>query len=272
MSRTARRRDLRDVDGRGLQVGVVAHVAGAVRPLLCQRADSACGAALDPEDGIGVMRFEQKLQMGCNVGGALTQAGGFVYVLQSVQLALQAAQGIERSGVGVASFFQEFGALLEGHAAKAGVGTGVGCASRVAMESAAMASIVRQRGEEQARSLAQGCGCVLDCGGAGPPGAQHGLHIAGQFVEALGAEADAEEVARDVLQLVRLVEDHRAGRGQHACVGRRAGLQPDRHVGEEEVVVDDDDLRVQRLAAHGGDEAVLPVGAGLAEAGLAARV
>ena len=48
----------------------------------------------------------------------------------------------------------------------------------------------------------------------------------------------------------------------HACVGRRAGLQLDGHVGEEEVVVDDDDLGLERLAAHGGDEAVLPVGAG----------
>jgi len=104
------------------------------------------------------------------------------------------------------------------------------------------------------------------------PCAQHRLHIAGQLVEALRAEVDAEEVAGDVLQLVRLVEDDGPGGGQNACIGRRAGLQLDRHVGEEEVVVDDDDLGLQRFAAHGGDEAVLPVGAGLAEAGLAARV
>jgi hypothetical protein len=43
-------------------------------------------------------------------------------------------------------------------------------------------------------------------------------------------------------------------------------------VGEEEVVVDDDDVGFERLAAHGGDEAALPVGAGLAEAGFGAGV
>ena len=143
--------------------------------------------------------------------------------------------------------FQELGALVEGHAAEACVGADVG--GRVECGDGVRGGVcgqprwvVRQRGEEEAGALAQGCGGALDGGGGGAPGAQHGLHIAGQFVEALGAEADAEEVAGDVLQLVRLVEDDGAGGGQNACVGRRAGLQLDRHVGEEEVVVDDDDL------------------------------
>ena len=81
--------ELGDVDGRGLEVGVVADVADGANPLLRKRADSAGGAALDPEDGVGVLRFEQELQMGGDVGGALAQAGRLVDVLQAVELALQ---------------------------------------------------------------------------------------------------------------------------------------------------------------------------------------
>ena len=38
------------------------------------------------------------------------------------------------------------------------------------------------------------------------------------------------------------------------------------------MVVDDDDVGLERFATHGGDEAALPVGAGLAEAGFGAGV
>ncbi len=62
------------------------------------------------------------------------------------------------------------------------------------------------------------------------------------------------------------------GLGQDAGVGRVRGLLLDAEVGEEEVVVDDDDVGLERLAAHRRDEAALPVGAGLAEAGFGARV
>ena len=46
----------------------------------------------------------------------------------------------------------------------------------------------------------------------------------------------------------------------------------DVEIGEEEVVVDDDELGLHGLAAHRGDEAGLEVGAGLAEADFAAGV
>ena len=68
-----------------------------------------------------------------------------------------------------------------------------------------------------------------------------------------------------------------AASGQDAGIGRSlvprgGGLLLDGEVGEEEVVVDDDDVGLESLAAHLGDEAVLPVGAGLAEADFAACV
>ena len=68
------------------------------------------------------------------------------------------------------------------------------------------------------------------------------------------------------------VEDDGASLGKNAGVGSVAGLLLDGEVGEEEVVVDDDDVGFKGFAAHGDDEAVLPVRAGLAEAGFGARV
>ncbi len=69
-----------------------------------------------------------------------------------------------------------------------------------------------------------------------------------------------------------LVEDDDGSFREYAGVGCSGGLLLDGEVGEEEVVVDDDDFGFERFAAHGGDEAVFPVGAGLAEAGFGARV
>jgi hypothetical protein len=63
---------LGDVDGRGLELG-----AGLLAPRRAGEAfaDAAGGAALDPEDGVGVVGFEQELEVGADVGDALAQAG-----------------------------------------------------------------------------------------------------------------------------------------------------------------------------------------------------
>ncbi len=71
---------------------------------------------------------------------------------------------------------------------------------------------------------------------------------------------------------MRLVEDHRRGLGQNARVGRAGGLLLDGEIGKEQVVVDDDDVGLERLAPHLGDEAAAVVRTGRAEAGVAARV
>ncbi len=60
--------------------------------------------------------------------------------------------------------------------------------------------------------------------------------------------------------------------GRMPASGASGGLLLDVEVGEEEVVVDDDEVGFERLAPHLGDEAGLPVRAGLAEAGLGAGV
>ena len=110
-----------DVDGGGLEVGVEGGVGCAAGEV----ADSAGGAALDPEDGVGVGGFEEEVEVGADVGGALAQAGGLFDVFDALELAFEAGEGVEDAGVGVAALFEEFFAVVEGHAAGACGSAGV---------------------------------------------------------------------------------------------------------------------------------------------------
>ena len=102
--------------------------------------------------------------------------------------------------------------------------------------------------------------------------AQKGVNIAGQFFEADIRDGETEVGGRDFFKFVGFVEDHGGGFGQDAGVGRSGGLLLDGEVGEEQVVVDDDDVGLECAAAHLGDEAAAVVGTGCAEAGVAAGV
>ena len=92
--------------------------------------------------------------------------------------------------------------------------------------------------------------------------AQQHVGVARQLFKADVADREAEVAGGHLFQLVRLVEDDRGGFGQNAGVGRAGGLLLDGEVGEEQVVVDDDDVRLEGLAPHLGDEAAAVVGAG----------
>ena len=76
----------------------------------------------------------------------------------------------------------------------------------------------------------------------------------------------------DLFKLVRLVEDDGGSFGENAGVGRVAGGEADRGVGEKEMVIDDDEVGFEGAAAHLGDEAVAIVGTSAAEAGVGAGV
>jgi hypothetical protein len=85
----------------------------------------------------------------------------------------------------------------------------------------------------------------------------------------LGArDRDAEEVGRHVLEQVRLVEDHRV------VVGDRAAgmIAAQRQVGEEQVVVDDHQLRLFGALAHLRHEARFVVPALAADARVGAAL
>ena len=240
-----------DVDGCGLEVGVEGGGGAG------EAADSGGGAALDPEDGVGVGGFEKELEVVLDVGGAFAEAGGLVDVLEVFELAFEAGEGVECSGVGVAGLLEEGLALVEGHASGGGRAEG---------------AFAGEGSEEEAGTLLERGAGVGDGAGEGVLGLEHGLDVAGELVDALGGEADAEVVGGDVFELVGLVEDDGGGFGEDAGVGGVGGLLLDGEIGEEEVVVDDDDVGLEGFATHGGDEAVLPVGAGLAEAGFGAGV
>jgi hypothetical protein len=247
-----------DVDGSGLQVGV----EGCLGVASGEVADSACGAALDPEDGVAAGGFEQEGEVGADVGGALAKAGGLFDIFELVEFAFETSEGVEDSGVVVAGLFEEGFAVVEGHAAGATDSLPYGGSRDFGGED----------GEEHAGAVFEGGAGAFDGGGAGFFCFEEEFDIAGELVEALRAEADAEVVGGDVFELVGLVEDDAGSVGEDAGVGGVGGLLLDVEVGEEEVVVDDDDVRLEGFAAHGGDETALPIRAGLAETSFGAGV
>ena len=82
--------------------------------------------------------------------------------------------------------------------------------------------------------------------------ARRDLGIARELGELPGRQLLAEKERRRVGQLMRLVEDQRIARGQE--LGE--ALVPQHHVGEEQMMVDDDDVRFERRLARLQHEAV----------------
>ena len=82
----------------------------------------------------------------------------------------------------------------------------------------------------------------------------------------------AEIAPRHVFQFVGFVEDHGAASGQDAGIGRISACCLIAEVGEEQVMVDDDDVALHRPAVHLGDEAAVEGAAFLSEAGVGARI
>ena len=94
------------------------------------------------------------------------------------------------------------------------------------------------------------------------------VRIAHELRELVRRDARAEMLGRDVLELVRLVEDHRVVIGQHARAGMR-GAQ--RAIGEVEVVIDEDQLGLLGEPPRLRDEAALEVRTARADARIRRR-
>src|SRR5437667_9846011 len=69
-----------------------------------------------------------------------------------------------------------------------------------------------------------------------------------------------------------LIEDHGGGFRENARVRRSIGLQFDGEIGKKQVMVDDDDVTLHRLAAHLSDETPFPLATFLTNAGIGASV
>ena len=93
------------------------------------------------------------------------------------------------------------------------------------------------------------------------------LDVARVVIEPVVADRASEVLRRDVLELVRLVDDGVAARRNHFA--ERA--LPHRGVGAEQVVIDDDDVGLRGALAHLRDEAVVELRAVGADAVLAGR-
>ncbi len=70
-----------------------------------------------------------------------------------------------------------------------------------------------------------------------------GQRVTGQLSDLPGADPAREEAHRRVRHLMRFVDDHRVGAGQHLA---EAGLL-ERHVGKQQVMVDHHDVRLLGL-------------------------
>ena len=126
-------------------------------------------------------------------------------------------------------------------------------------------------GEEEARSLAKLLGDCRDLRCAGVA-AKEDVSIAGEIFKAEIGERAAEVLRGDLFKLVSLVEDDGGGFGENTGIGCIAGGEADRGVGKEEVVIDDDEIRLKGATAHLGDKAAAIVGASTAEACVGAGV
>ena len=115
-----------------------------------------------------------------------------------------------------------------------------------------LARRVAEREAQLADRRADAGGGVGQLGDLARAGARGDLGVARELGELPRRDLLAEEERRGVGQLVRLVEDHRVARGQE--LGQPFVAQ--HHVGEEQVMVDDDDVGLERRLARLQHEAV----------------
>ena len=101
---------------------------------------------------------------------------------------------------------------------------------------------------------------------------QQVFNVARQLVHPQVADRNPKVVAGDFFQFVRFVEDNGPALGKDTGVGRAIGFQFDGEVGEEQVVVDDDDVALGRAPPHLGDEAAVKLAALLPGASLGPSV
>src|ERR1017187_719408 len=93
--------------------------------------------------------------------------------------------------------------------------------------------------------------------------------IAPQILKLIVTDGNAEVLPGDVFDFVSFVEYHGVVFGEDAAL---VGLVAEREVGEEQVMVDDDDIAFLRALVHQGQEAALKVGALLPGAHVAAGI
>jgi hypothetical protein len=87
------------------------------------------------------------------------------------------------------------------------------------------------------------------------------LHVAREFFHSQVAHGNAEIISRNVFEFMSLIKDDGSGFRQNPGIGSTVSLHLDGEIGEEEVVVDDDDVAFGCPLVHSREEAALEGGA-----------
>ncbi len=210
---------------------------------------------LDPEHRVLVFRLQQKLQMIADIRRPLLQPRRFFHVAHPLQLSLQPMQRVTQPQVQIAARLQELIAPMERHA-------------RLPIP----ARRLRQCCKKHARPLPHQLRRADNAGRERLLVPQRRLQVAHQLFKPHIAQPDPEVAARNIFELVRLIEDHRVALRQNPHIWSRLRMLPDRQVREKQVVVHDDHIALQRLPSHLRDEAVVVVRARLPQARLGPRI
>ncbi len=208
------------------------------------------GGHVDPADPRGCFPFTRRRGFVETVAPARERRGGFGCAASAVVEILAALGGmrelrvkaIERCGEGVQ--FRREPLALGSQALR-------DLAGRVAQHQSQPAD----RGADVRRG-------VRKCGDLARPGAGGNFGVAREFRELARRHLLSEEERCGVRELMGLVEDHGVARGQE--LGEPLVAQHD--IGEEEVMIDDDHVRVERSFPGLEDEAVAVERAAAAEA------
>ena len=101
---------------------------------------------------------------------------------------------------------------------------------------------------------------------------QRDFDVPAKLLKTPVAYRNSEITSGYIFQFVAFVKNYSPGFGQDSGVGRVLGLLLYGKVGEEEVMIDDDDVALHRFAMHLGNKAAVPGAAFLSQAGIGAGV
>src|SRR5208283_5098134 len=169
---------------------------------------------------------------------------------QALQFARQPRQRLVQRQKLVSVLFQKLAARLEG---KASFTSG-------------------QEGKKELRPLAQTSQRSRQRSGKHSVMLQGRFDIPCQILNSQVAHRDSKVASSHILQFVSFIKNHGGCFRQDARVGRSVSLELDGKIGEEKMMVDDDDVTLHPPPSHFRNKAALPFAALLPDAGIRASI
>jgi hypothetical protein len=211
--------------------------------------ENALAAALEPIDEIALPGFEEECEFAAHLGGAAGEANDFLrFGGHGGDLGFDA---FERSGEIV-----ERGTMTIEERSALGFIEGIA------------AFAFRKRFEEMTGTLAKLNNAAEKRRSIEAGEAKNDLGIARELLEAVAGDLAAEIIAGHRFDFVGFVENDGGVIGED----RAEIVLADGEIGEEEMVIDDDEIGFMSALMHSGDEAAAEFGAILSGAGVAAGI